>query len=96
MSENEVFESVLYAVENDPLPADGGTRISIRAVADRLCDEHGYTDSEDAGFSRELAEILGKWQGKMWTYHDTDQDGVPNRLYVPNLAIENLRERVSQ
>jgi hypothetical protein len=94
MSDTDVLEAVLYVAENEPIPGDNGVKVGTGRVASRLVEAHGYTDEEGAGLSEQMASTFDRWVGKLWTYHTTDQDGVPGTVFVPDAALEDIRERV--
>jgi len=95
-SEEEVIGAVLYVANNSPIPADGGVKVGIGNVVDRLCEEHGYVDEEGSALYGLMAAAFEQYNGKLWTYHKTANDGLPaSDIFVPDLAISQMREMMN-
>lgn len=92
-SEEEVIEAILHVAENDPVPADGGVKVPVGSVASRLCEQHGYVDEEGSGLTGTMVAAFEQYNGKLWTYTRTDQDGLPaHAVFVPDAALDDMKD----
>lgn len=91
MSDTDIFNAVLHTIDNNPTTDDGPRKVSVKKVRSRLAEIHGY-DEDSPRLSQQLAATLKKWNGKLWRYNTTSQDGVPEKILVPETTVEDLRD----
>jgi hypothetical protein len=97
--EKAVLKSVIEVLHDPFAGAADGMAVEKAPLADlmeKLEEDHGYDEDKlEQPFYTKLAEILEKHRGDCWSYHSTDNDGLPAEpLSVFGPQQESIRSKL--